>query len=98
MGYSVLDAGSPVSALQVAAEHQTPIHLLLTDVVMPQMNGKQLADRLLVGRPELKVLFMSGYTDSVIVKHGVLEPGVHFLHKPFTPAGLSSRIREVLDS
>jgi two-component system cell cycle sensor histidine kinase/response regulator CckA len=87
-----------MSALQVAAEHQTPIHLLLSDVVMPQMNGKQLADRLRAGRPDLKVLFMSGYLDSVIVQHGVLEPGVHFLHKPFTPAGLSSKIRDVLES
>jgi nitrogen-specific signal transduction histidine kinase len=97
-GYSVLVAASPMNALQVAAEHQTPIHLLLSDVVMPQMNGKQLADRLLAGRPDLKVLFMSGYLDSVIVQHGVLEPGVHFLHKPFTPAGLSSKIRDVLES
>ena len=97
-GYRVLDAASPMSALQVAAEHQTPIHLLLSDVVMPQMNGKQLADRLRAGRPDLKVLFMSGYLDSVIVQHGVLEPGVHFLHKPFTPAGLSSKIRDVLES
>jgi CheY-like chemotaxis protein len=98
LGYTVLEAESPVIALQVAAGHQTPIHLLLTDVVMPQMNGKRLADRLLAGRPELKVLFMSGYTDGVIVEHGVLEPGIHFLHKPFTPAGLNSKIREVLRS
>jgi PAS domain S-box-containing protein len=98
LGYTVLEADSPVTALQVAAGDPTPIHLLLTDVVMPQMNGKQLADRLLAGRPELKVLFMSGYTDGVIVEHGVLEPGIHFLHKPFTPAGLSSKIREVLGS
>jgi signal transduction histidine kinase len=96
-GYTVLEAGVPGDAMRIAAGHQTPIHLLVTDVVMPQMNGKQLADRLRSGRPELKVLFMSGYTDSAIVEHGVLEPGIQFLHKPFTPAGLGAKVREALD-
>jgi PAS domain S-box-containing protein len=97
-GYTVLEASVPAEALRAGGANGVPIHLLLTDVVMPQMNGKQLADRLLSERPELKVIFMSGYTDSAIVQHGVLEPGVHFLHKPFTPAGLGSKVREVLDS
>jgi two-component system cell cycle sensor histidine kinase/response regulator CckA len=97
-GYTVLDAISPSEALRLADVHPGPIHLLLTDVVMPQMNGRQVADHLLAARPGLKVLFMSGYTDAAIVEHGVLEPGTHFLQKPFTPDGLLRRVREVLDA
>ena len=95
-GYTVLDATSPSEALRLADAHPGPIHLLLTDVVMPQMNGRQVADHLLAARPGLKVLFMSGYTDAAIVEHGVLEPGTHFLQKPFTPDGVSRKVREVL--
>jgi len=95
-GYTVLDATSPSEALRLADAHPGPIHLLLTDVVMPQMNGRQVADHLLTARPGLKVLFMSGYTDAAIVEHGVLEPGTHFLQKPFTPDGVSRKVREVL--
>ena len=95
-GYTVLDATSPSEALRLADAHPGPIHLLLTDVVMPQMNGRQVADHLLAARPGLKVLFMSGYTDAAIVEHGVLEPGTHFLQKPFTPDGLSRKVREAL--
>jgi len=95
-GYTVLDATSPSEALRLADVHPGPIHLLLTDVVMPQMNGRQVADHLLAARPGLKVLFMSGYTDAAIVEHGVLEPGTHFLQKPFTPDGLSRKVREAL--
>ena len=95
-GYTVLDAISPSEALRLADGHPGPIHLLLTDVVMPQMNGRQVADHLLAARPGLKVLFMSGYTDAAIVEHGVLEPGTHFLQKPFTPDGLSRKVREAL--
>ena len=95
-GYTVLDATSPSEALRLADVHPGPIHLLVTDVVMPQMNGRQVADHLLAARPGLKVLFMSGYTDAAIVEHGVLEPGTHFLQKPFTPDGLSRKVREVL--
>ena len=95
-GYTVLDATSPSEALRLADVHPGPIHLLLTDVVMPQMNGRQVADHLLAARPALKVLFMSGYTDAAIVQHGVLEAGTHFLQKPFTPDGLSRKVREVL--
>jgi CheY-like chemotaxis protein len=97
-GYTVLEANSPNDALRLAEAHPDPIHILLTDVVMPQMNGRQVADRLLAARPGLKVLFMSGYTDAAILQHGVLEPGTHFLQKPFTPDGLSRKIREVLAS
>ena len=95
-GYTVLDAISPSEALRLADAHPGPIHLLVTDVVMPQMNGRQVADHLLAARPGLKVLFMSGYTDAAIVEHGVLEPGTHFLQKPFTPDGLSRKVREAL--
>ena len=95
-GYTVLDAISPSEALRLADVHPGPIHLLVTDVVMPQMNGRQVADHLLAARPGLKVLFMSGYTDAAIVEHGVLEPGTHFLQKPFTPDGLSRKVREAL--
>ncbi len=95
-GYTVLDATSPSEALRLAEAYPETIHILLTDVVMPQMNGRQVADHLLAARPGLKVLFMSGYTDAAIVQHGVLEPGTHFLQKPFTPDGLSRKVREAL--
>ena len=98
LGYTVLEATSPSEALRLAEGHPGTIHVLLTDVVMPQMNGRQVADHLLVARPDLKVLFMSGYTDAAIVQHGVLEPGTHFLQKPFTPDGLGRKLREVLAS
>ena len=98
LGYTVLEATSPSEALRLAERHPGTIHVLLTDVVMPQMNGRQVADHLLVARPGLKVLFMSGYTDATIMQHGVLEPGTHFLQKPFTPDGLGRKLREVLAS
>jgi PAS domain S-box-containing protein len=97
-GYTVLEATTPGEALRIARAHPETIHILLTDVVMPQMNGRQVADHLLAARPGLKVLFMSGYTDAAIVQHGVLEPGTHFLQKPFTPDGLSRKVRDVLGS
>ena len=96
-GYTVLDSGDPAEALRLAARHEGSIHLLVTDVVMPGMSGREVADRLLHTRPDLKVLFMSWYTDSAIVHHGVLDPGTPFLHKPFTPDALARKVRDVLD-
>jgi YesN/AraC family two-component response regulator len=85
-------------ALSIAKEHaKGKIHLLLTDIVMPKMSGKELADRLKSLRPDLKALFTSGYTDNAIVRHGVLEAGVNFLQKPFSVVTLGQKIREVLD-
>ncbi|MFI5326812.1 MAG: response regulator, partial [Candidatus Rokuibacteriota bacterium] len=95
-GYRVLEASSPADALRLANGHEGEIHVLLTDVVMPKMNGRQLADLVIAARPGLKVLYMSGYADAAIVQHGVLEPGTQFLQKPFTPDGLSRKLREVL--
>jgi two-component system cell cycle sensor histidine kinase/response regulator CckA len=96
-GYVVLTAADGQSALELALEQEGPIHLLVTDVIMPEMSGPQLADRLRERRPELKVLFVSGYTDDAIVRHGILEPGIAFLQKPFTPEALARKVREVLD-
>ncbi len=96
-GYAVLEARSPAAAVAAAAAHPGPIHLLLTDVVMPGASGRELAERLTAERPGLKVLFMSGYLDNAIVHHGVLDPGVHFLQKPFTPLALARKVRQVLD-
>jgi len=97
-GYRVLEAPNGEEALHVAQEHAgEEIHLLLTDVVMPQMGGKELADQLKILRPNIKVLYVSGYTDNAIVHHGVLDPGTHFLQKPFSQETLSHKVREVLD-
>jgi two-component system cell cycle sensor histidine kinase/response regulator CckA len=96
-GYRVIAAPHGEEALRLSAEHQGPIALLLTDVVMPKMSGPELAKRLMAARPETKVLCMSGYTDDSIVRHGVLESGVAFIQKPFTPSSLATKIREVLD-
>ena len=97
-GYRVLVAANGRDAEQVAGQHDGPIHLLVTDVVMPGMNGREVAERLAAARAGVRVLYLSGYTDDAIVHHGVLEPGVAFLQKPFTPAVLGRRVREVLDS
>ena len=97
-GYVVLEAASGDIALEVARSETGPIHLVVTDVVMPGMSGRELWDRLRVLRPDSRVLFMSGYTDDVIARHGVLEPGIAFLQKPFTPLGLAQKVREVLDA
>ena len=85
-------------AIQIAESHPGPIHLLVTDVVMPGMSGSQVAQRLAATRPGLRALFVSGYTDDAIVHHGVLDAGLAFLQKPFTPDGLARKVREVLDA
>ncbi len=96
-GYTLLTARNATEALALHERHAGPIHLVLTDVVMPGMNGRALAERLTALRPELRVLYMSGYTDSTIAHHGVLDPDAYFIQKPFTPDSLSRKVREVLD-
>src|SRR6185312_10757432 len=98
LGYKVLEAGNAVEALAASQAHQGPIHLLVADVVMPGASGRELARQLAPARPDTKVLYVSGYTDDAIVHHGMLEPGLNFLQKPFTPATLAKRVREVLDA
>lgn len=95
-GYTVLAAGTPERALTVVAEYPQPIHLLITDVVMPGMNGRELWGRLQTRHPQMRCLFMSGYTADVIAHHGVLDEGLRFLQKPFTPQALAQKVREVL--
>jgi two-component system, cell cycle sensor histidine kinase and response regulator CckA len=97
-GYHVLTAANGSEAMQAAQQNSGLIHLLLTDVVMPGMNGRALAERLALANPAMKVLYMSGYTDSYIARHGALEPGTHLLHKPFTEETLTRKVREVLDA
>ncbi|HEV8436472.1 MAG TPA: PAS domain S-box protein [Methylomirabilota bacterium] len=96
-GYAVLAAQHPDEALAIAKRHPGPIHLLVTDVVMPGMSGRALADQLEPVRPGIRVLYVSGYTADAIVHHGVLEPGKEFLPKPYTPNALARRVRDILD-
>jgi PAS domain S-box-containing protein len=96
-GYPVLEASRGAAALEAQGRHPGPIHLVLTDVVMPQMNGRMLVDELVKHRPAVKVLYMSGYTDDAVVHHGVLERGTQFLSKPFTATDLLRKVREVLE-
>ncbi|MBI2301237.1 MAG: response regulator, partial [Armatimonadetes bacterium] len=96
LGYTVLSAGTPAQALELAATHEEPLHLLITDVVMPAMNGRDLAASLAAARPGLRRLFLSGYPADVIADHGILEQGVQFLAKPFTAHDLSVAVRAAL--
>jgi CheY-like chemotaxis protein len=97
-GYQVLDAGSGAEALRICESHPEPIQLVVTDVIMPGMNGREVYERMAQLRPGLKVLYMSGYTQSAIVHRGVLEPGTAFVQKPFTIPGFLDRVRETLDT
>lgn len=97
-GYTVLVADDAAKALEMAATHQGEIALVLTDVVMPQMSGRQLAEQTARFRPDMKVLYMSGYTDDAVVRHGVLDESMAFLQKPITPEALARKVREVLDN
>ncbi|NJN97257.1 MAG: PAS domain S-box protein [Anaerolineales bacterium] len=96
-GYTILEAGHGRQALTLSGQHPGPIDLLLTDVVMPEMSGRDLAEQLKAQRPHLKVLFMSGYTDDIVLRHGLLTAQVEFLPKPFSPRVLAVKVRELLD-
>jgi len=97
-GYRVIEAANGVEALSVARGHIGPLHLLITDMVMPQMGGRELAQRLLAVRPTMRVLFMSGYTDDAHVRQGVSEATSAFLHKPFAIVAFARKVREILDA
>ena len=96
-GYSILEAKDGMEALRVSKEHGDQIHLMITDVVMPGMGGRELEERLRPLRPDMKVIYMSGYTDNAIVHHGILSPEMEFLQKPISSEALKRKVREVLD-
>jgi CheY-like chemotaxis protein len=97
-GYTVLSAASPAEAIALSRSRPSAIQILVTDVIMPGMNGRELARALSAARPELRVLYMSGYTDAAIAHQGILEPGTAFVSKPFSPEALARKVREVLDA
>jgi two-component system cell cycle sensor histidine kinase/response regulator CckA len=97
-GYEVLEAASGESALRICEQSEKPIHMLLTDVIMPEMSGRELAEKLSQIQPGMKILYMSGYTDNAIARHGILDAEIPFLEKPFTPDALAKKVSEVLNS
>ena len=97
-GYTVLEAGGVDEAIRVSSGYQGPIHLLITDVVMPDKDGRKLAEKLLTQFPKLKVLYLSGYTDDSVIRHGIHQEKVHFLQKPFSPSVLAHKVREILSN
>jgi len=97
-GYRVLETSCGEEALELTKKRKEPIHMILTDVVMPGMSGRQLADQLLSFHPKAKVLYMSGYTNNEIIHHGVLEGGINYIQKPFTIDRLARQVREVLEN
>jgi CheY-like chemotaxis protein len=97
-GYDVVEASSGDDALRLSAAHANEIDLLVTDVIMPHMSGRELSERLAGLRPAMKILFMSGYTDDAVVRHGIFESTIDFIQKPLTPDALSRKVREVLDA
>jgi DNA-binding response OmpR family regulator len=97
-GYTVFEAADPNIALQISNAHSGPIHLLLTDVIMPGMNGRELAEHITAHRAETRVLYMSGYSENAIAHNGTLDPGINLLQKPFTLPALRTRVRQVLDT
>jgi CheY-like chemotaxis protein len=96
-GYKVQEAASAEQAIQAAALYREKIDLLLTDVIMPGMSGRQLAERIQSTRPQIKIMYMTGYTDDMVVQHKVLEPGVKLLQKPFSKVDLALKVRSTLD-
>jgi CheY-like chemotaxis protein len=97
-GYKVVTASTPNEALEKMAQQTDPIHIMITDVVMPNMSGPKLARKMLAEHPEMKLIFMSGYTDDAVVENGFRQPGSVFLQKPFSPYVLKAKVRELLDS
>jgi len=97
-GYKVLEAHSPLKAASIMGSYAEPIHMLLTDVVMPQMSGKALANHMAALHPEARVLYISGYTDDAVIRHGILEANTFLLQKPFTSSALLQKVSEMLEA
>jgi two-component system cell cycle sensor histidine kinase/response regulator CckA len=97
-GYKVIASTSPNEAIHLAQDYTDNIHLMIVDVVMPEMTGRELADTLLHLRPGLRLLFMSGYTADVIAHHGILDGNIHFIQKPFSSKSLAFKVREALEA